>query len=85
MPAAQHDFTATEIRAGILVLVSLVILAGFVAAIRGCRPHDDSAKEYCATFTDISGLNKGADVRASPWRLKATSQSTKAAWPASSR
>jgi phospholipid/cholesterol/gamma-HCH transport system substrate-binding protein len=63
MPAAQHDFTATEIKAGILVLVSIVILVGFVAAIRGCRPHDDSAKQYCATFTDISGLNKGADVR----------------------
>jgi len=63
MPAAKHDFTATEIRAGILVLVSLVILVGFVAAIRGCRPHDDSAKHYFATFTDISGLNKGADVR----------------------
>jgi phospholipid/cholesterol/gamma-HCH transport system substrate-binding protein len=63
MPAAQHDFTATEIRAGILVLVSIVILVGFLAAIRGCRPHDDSAKQYCVTFTDISGLNKGADVR----------------------
>ncbi len=63
MPAAKHDFTATEIKAGVLVLVSLVILVGFVAAIRGCRPHDDSAKQYYATFTDISGLNKGADVR----------------------
>ncbi len=63
MPAAQHDFTATEIKAGLLVLVSIMILVGFVAAIRGCRPHDDSAKQYCATFTDISGLNKGADVR----------------------
>ena len=63
MPAAQHDFTATEIRAGILVLASLVILVGFIAAIRGCRPHDDSAKQYFATFTDISGLNEGADVR----------------------
>ncbi len=63
MPAAKHDFTATEIKAGILVLVSLVILVGFVAAIRGCRPHDDSAKQYFATFTDISGLNTGADVR----------------------
>ena len=63
MPAAQHDFTAIEIKAGILVLVSIVILVGFVAAIRGCRPHDDSAKQYLATFKDISGLNEGADVR----------------------
>ena len=63
MPVEQHNFTATEIRAGLLVLVSFVILVGFIAAVRGCRPHDDSAKQYFATFTDISGLNKGADVR----------------------
>lgn len=63
MPSKTHDFTATEIKAGILVLVSLVILVGFVAAIRGCRPRDDSAKQYYATFSDIAGLNRGADVR----------------------
>ena len=63
MPVEQHDFTATEIRAGLLVLVSFVILVGFIAAIRGCRPQDDSAKQYYATFTDISGLNAAADVR----------------------
>jgi phospholipid/cholesterol/gamma-HCH transport system substrate-binding protein len=63
MPVEQQNFTATEIRAGLLVLVSFVIMVGFIAAIRGCRPHDDSAKQYGATFTDISGLNKGADVR----------------------
>lgn len=63
MPAKQHDFTATEIKAGILVLVSLIILVGFLAAIRGCRPRDESAKTLYAVFTDISGLNRGADVR----------------------
>ena len=63
MPVEQHDFTATEIRAGLLVLVSFVILVGFLAAVRGCRPRDDSAKQYYATFTDISGLNAAADVR----------------------
>ena len=63
MPVEEHDFTATEIRAGLLVLVSFVILVGFIAAVRGCRPHDDSAKQYYATFTDISGLNAAADVR----------------------
>ena len=63
MPVEQRNFTATEIRAGLLVLVSFVILVGFIAAVRGCRPHDDSAKEYYATFTDIGGLNKSADVR----------------------
>ena len=63
MPAKQHDFTATEIKAGILVLVSLVILVGFLVAIRGCRPTDETAKTFYAVFTDISGLNRGADVR----------------------
>jgi phospholipid/cholesterol/gamma-HCH transport system substrate-binding protein len=63
MPAKQHDFTATEIKAGALVLVSLVILVGFVAVVRGCRPRDENAKTYYAVFTDISGLNRGADVR----------------------
>ena len=63
MPAKQHDFTATEIKAGILVLASFIILVGFLVAIRGCRPQDDTAKTFYAVFTDISGLNRGADVR----------------------
>jgi phospholipid/cholesterol/gamma-HCH transport system substrate-binding protein len=63
MPAKQHDFTATEIKAGILVLAAFVIIVGFIAAIRGCAPRDESAKTYYAVFTDIGGLNRGADVR----------------------
>jgi len=63
MPAKQHDFTATEIKAGIMVLASLIILVGFLVAIRGCRPQDETAKTFYAVFTDISGLNRGADVR----------------------
>jgi len=63
MPAKEHDFTATEIKAGIMVLASLIILVGFLVAIRGCRPQDDTAKTFYAVFTDISGLNRGADVR----------------------
>jgi phospholipid/cholesterol/gamma-HCH transport system substrate-binding protein len=63
MPAKQHDFTATEIKAGILVLVSFVILVGFLVAIRGCQPGGDTANTFFAVFTDISGLNRGADVR----------------------
>ena len=46
-----------------MVLVSLVILVGFIAVVRECRPRDKTAKRYDATFTDISGLNRGADVR----------------------
>ena len=63
MPAKQHDFTATEIKAGILVLVSFGILIAFLVAIRGCQPAAGAAKTYFAVFTDISGLNRGADVR----------------------
>jgi virulence factor Mce-like protein len=63
MPAKQHDFTATEIKAGILVLASFVVLAAFLIGIRGCAPSDDTAKTYYAVFKDISGLNRGADVR----------------------
>jgi len=63
MPAKQHDFTATEIKAGIFVLASLIILVGFLVSIRGCRPKDDTAKTFYAVFTDIGGLNRGADVR----------------------
>ena len=63
MAASKNEFTATEIRAGTLVLVSFVILVVFIAAIRGCGPKDETAKEYHASFTDIAGLNHGADVR----------------------
>jgi phospholipid/cholesterol/gamma-HCH transport system substrate-binding protein len=63
MPAKQHDFTATEIKAGILVLASFVVLVGFLVAIRGCGPSDGETKVYYAIFTDIGGLNRGADVR----------------------
>jgi phospholipid/cholesterol/gamma-HCH transport system substrate-binding protein len=63
MPAKQHDFTATEIKAGVFVLVSFAILVGFVVSIRGCAPSDEGANTFYAVFTDISGLNRGADVR----------------------
>lgn len=59
----KDNFTSTEIRAGILVLTSFLVLVVFVAAIRGFRPHDKTAKTYYANFTNIAGLNHGADVR----------------------
>ncbi len=63
MAARQKDFSATEIKAGALVLISFVLLILFMAAVRGCRPSDDSARVFHASFTDISGLNIGAPVR----------------------
>jgi phospholipid/cholesterol/gamma-HCH transport system substrate-binding protein len=63
MPAKKNDFTATEIKAGILVLASLVVLAGFVGAIRGCGSAGEKVNTFSAEFTNISGLNLGAEVR----------------------
>ena len=35
MPAKKSNFTATEIKAGLLVLASVLVMVAFVAAIRG--------------------------------------------------
>lgn len=63
MPATKTEFTATEIKAGLLVLVSIGVLVGFLAVIRGCRPPAEGLHRYEASFTDIVGLNLRADVR----------------------
>ncbi len=63
MPAKQENFTATELKAGALVLASLVVLLGFLIALRGCGPGGDEPRTYNAAFSDISGLDRGADVR----------------------
>jgi phospholipid/cholesterol/gamma-HCH transport system substrate-binding protein len=63
MPASQSNYSATEIKAGVFVLTAVVILVVFLAALRGCGSVDDEVKTYYATFSDISGLNRGADVR----------------------
>ncbi|MCU0234124.1 MAG: MlaD family protein [Thermoanaerobaculales bacterium] len=63
MPATKTEFTATEIKAGLLVLASVAILVGFLAVIRGCRPPEQGLVRYQASFTDIIGLNLRADVR----------------------
>jgi len=62
MAAKKHDFSATEIKAGLLVLVSVLVLFGFIAVIGGLRPPAEM-QEYHALFRNITGLNLGADVR----------------------
>ena len=62
MPAKKHDFTAAEIKAGVLVLSSIVVFAGFLAVIQGYRPPSEEHVFVCH-FNDTLGLNKGADVR----------------------
>ena len=63
MPATKSNFTATEIKAGLMVLVSLLVLVAFVAAIRGCGSGGENPNRFSADFTSINGLNQGADVR----------------------
>lgn len=62
MPARQHNFTWTEIKAGAMVIAGLALFAVFAFVVTGRRlPSDD--KTFYAFFTDTSGLNPGADVR----------------------
>jgi len=61
-PESKHDFTIKEIQAGALVLVSAVVLIGFLAIINGYRPPEE-VRVYRANFTNILGLKKGAEVR----------------------
>ncbi len=63
MPVEKQSFTATEIKAGTLVLVSLLLLAGFAAAVRGCRPGGAPMVHYHALFANTRGLDEGANVR----------------------
>jgi phospholipid/cholesterol/gamma-HCH transport system substrate-binding protein len=63
MPVTKSNFTRTEIKAGILVLASLVVLIGFVAAMRGCGAPGETINTFTADFTSINGLNLGAEVR----------------------
>jgi len=63
MPADKSSFTATEIKAGVMVLVSVLVLTGFVAAMRGCGAGGDEVKRFFADFTSIIGLDLGAEVR----------------------
>jgi len=63
MPAKNRNFTATEIKAGAMVLIALFVMGGFVAAIRGCGSGGAEVNRFHADFTSIIGLNQGAEVR----------------------
>lgn len=63
MPVTKkHDFTKLEIQAGVLVLLTGAVFAGFIALIQGWRPEKET-REYYAQFTNTIGLKEGADVR----------------------
>ena len=62
MASSKHNFTRTEITAGLLVTCAAVALAGFIAVVMGMR-QPQPMHTYHASFTKIIGLNPGADVR----------------------
>ena len=63
MPEKKKNFTATEIKAGIMVVVAVLVMGGFVAAIRGCGSGAEELNRFSAGFTSIIGLDLGAEVR----------------------
>jgi len=63
MPAKKSNFTATEIKAGFLVLASVFVMVAFVASIRGCGSRGEARNRFSADFSSIIGLDLGADVR----------------------
>jgi phospholipid/cholesterol/gamma-HCH transport system substrate-binding protein len=62
MAEKKHNFTHFEILSGLMVVLSAAALAGFIALISGMRPEQE-AVTYYASFTNIIGLNSGADIR----------------------
>ncbi len=61
MADKKHDFTKTEIKAGLMVLASLAVLALFGAVVLGLRPPKPE-KTFYADFVNVKGLHPGADV-----------------------
>jgi len=71
--AKKHDFTSTEIKAGLMVIASIVVAVVLVLAaldrpdlIRGAWTAvfgQHPVHRYAVKFEEASGLNKNADVR----------------------
>ena len=62
MADAKHNFSGTEIKAGLMVIVSVVLAVGFVLVTLGFRPPEEG-KVFYAKWENTGGLNEGADVR----------------------
>ena len=62
MPRKKHDFTATEIKAGVFLLAAAVVFALFVGIVTNRLPSV-SGKDFVVYFQDTGGLDEGADVR----------------------
>lgn len=62
MVARKHNFTAAEVRAGILAVASAIAIGVFVFVIGEFDPFPEQPA-FEVWFEDTKGLNKGADVR----------------------
>lgn len=62
MPAKKHNFTVTEIKAGAMVIASVLVFAGFTLAVLKLWPEPAERIHY-VYFKDTMGLTLGADVR----------------------
>ena len=62
MATRKHNFTRTEIMAGLMVLVSVAVLAGFVVVIEQLQAKPEHKTLY-ARFTSTTGLGNNAVVR----------------------
>lgn len=62
MAKKKYNFTRTEITAGLMVIASAAVLAGFVVVIENLRAEPEYKTLY-ARFTSTVGLNANAMIR----------------------
>lgn len=63
MPVQKKSFTVTEIKAGLLVLCSILVFAGFLITVMKINLAPKPMKQYHTFFTGTLGLNPNAQVR----------------------
>ena len=62
MSKRDREFTKAEIKAGLMVISSMVVFLGFFAVVNGWRPAEPH-KVFTVNFTDTAGLHPGSQVR----------------------
>jgi ABC-type transporter Mla subunit MlaD len=62
MASKKYNFTRTEFTAGLMVIVSVAVLTGFVVVIENLRAEPEYKTLY-ARFTSTVGLNANAVIR----------------------
>lgn len=63
MPAKKQNYTIAEIKAGVFVLASLVVLFGFIIVVSRINLAPPETKSFHTYFTGTLGLNPNAEVR----------------------